>query len=821
MIHDLWEDLRYGSRVLRGAPAATAVAVATLSLGIAANTTVFGWIYSLFVEPVPGVTRPGELVTLETVTPAGEYTVTSYRDFRDYRDHLTLSAGVGAALMNPFNIDGGDGPQRVWGELVSGNYFDVLGVKPALGRTFALDEQSDAPGSAPVVVLGHGVWKRLFAGDPRIVGKTLLLNGRRFTVVGVAPAEFRGTVPGVVLELWTPMAMGPELNGQNRNLLEGRDERQMWVTARLRQGVTLEQLRTQAEGLARRIAEGGPASNRGFGVAVMALSEGHWGVHALLGRPLQLLAAVCGLVFLIVVSNVANLQLARAAGRQREFSTRLALGAGRWRLARQLLAESALLSAMAAVGGILLSMWMGQSLAWLLPPVLEAKIIPDFPVRAPIVGFVAGLCVIAVFLTGLAPAAHLLRRNAWDQLKDNGRTVSASAAMRRTRSLLVVLEVGLALVALVGTVLFARSFQNGLRIDPGLDAQHLLVTQVRLSTFCHTPEDRIRFCARLKERLRLLPGVQAASFGDHVPLTFGMPPSTRVEVEGYAPHPKEDMRVFESIVGPGYLESLAIPLLEGREFRETDDAKAERVTIVNEAFARKYFRGENPVGRKVRFWGRWNTVVGLAKNSKHRTLSDQDMPFFYVPQRQTRPDSFWVAFFVRTRQLARDAEGVRAAIRREAAAVEPQAGAIDVIPFEESIAGLLYPQKIAATLVGGLGVLSVVLAVTGLYSLLAYAVTQRRQELGIRVALGAGPADILKLVLSEGMRLTLLGLAAGTALAISAAPLAQDLLLGVKAHEPAHFLLSGAVLLGVAILACLIPGWTALRVQPAIALRRE
>ncbi|HBY62283.1 MAG TPA: hypothetical protein DEH78_20875 [Solibacterales bacterium] len=822
MLIGLAEDLRYGARVLRAAPAATAVAVLTLALGIAANTTVFGWIYALFLDPVPGAARAGELASIETVTPAGDFSVVSYRDFRDYRDQLKAASGVAAALMNPFTADAGSGPRRVWGELVSGNYFDVLDVKTALGRTFAANEQSDAAGSAPVVVIGHRLWRSMFGSDPRTVGRTVLINGRPLTVIGIAPDGFHGTIPGLALELWTPMSMGPELNGQRMGLIDGRTERQMWVTARLRQGATRGQLQAEAESVARRIAEESPSTSRGFGVAVMPIWQGHYGAHTLLLRPLRILAAVCVLVFLIVAANVANLQLAKAAGRRREFSTRLALGAGRGRLVRQLLAESALLAAMAAAGGLLLSMWMGQSLVWLLPPAVEAPVVVDFPVRFEVLAFIAGLCVVAVVLTGLAPAAHLLGKNSWDHLKDNGRTVSASRAMKRTRGALVALEVSLALVTLVGTVLFTRSFRNGMALDPGLEARHLLVSQIRMNTFCRSVEDRERFASRLAERLRTLPGVETAAFGDYVPLTFGTPPSARLEaVEGYTPRPDEDMREFESIIGPGYFAALGIPLLEGREFRDTDDAKAERVVIVNQAFARRYFRGESPLGRKVRYWGRWNTVVGMVKDSKYRALTDRGMPFFYTPLRQTRADSFWMAFFVRTRQAAGDAVGVQAAVRREAASVEAQAGVAAVVPFEESMAALLYPQKVAAALVGGLGALSVLLAAMGLYSVLAFAVTQRRQELGIRMALGARPVDVLLLVVGQGLLLTAVGVGAGIGLSMIGAPLASNLLVGVAANDPTNFALAGVFLGGVALLASLIPGFAATRVAPASALRRD
>ena len=405
-MRSLYEDLRYAIRVLRGSPGFTAVAVLTLALGIAANTTVFGWIDTLLVRPFPGVAGGGRLAALETVSPSGEYSNTSYRDYRDYRDSLKSFSGLAASLLNAFNVGPADNPRRIFGEYVSGNYFAVLGVKPVRGRAFLPSEYGDNPGASPVAVISYRLWQSLFQGDPGVVGRTIRVNRYELTVAGIAPEEFRGTMPGMRMEIWIPMSMAPLLNGQGDWLLEDRTERQMWVTARLKPGVALEQANAEVEACARRLAEESPRTSGGFHASLMPVWKAHLGMQSVLLAPLRILMAVCFVLFLIVGANVANLQLARATARRRELSVRMALGAGRWRLTRQLLTESLLLAAMGALGGITLASWLGRSLLWMLPPI-GFPVEFDFSLNADMLGFTALLCCAGSLLTGLAPAAAL------------------------------------------------------------------------------------------------------------------------------------------------------------------------------------------------------------------------------------------------------------------------------------------------------------------------------------------------------------------------------------------------------------------------------
>ena len=493
-----------------------------------------------------------------------------------------------------------------------------------------------------------------------MVGKTIRVNRYELTVAGIAPEEFRGTMPGMRMEIWIPMGMAPLLNGQGDWLLEDRGVRQMWVTARLKPGVSLGQANAEVEACARRLAQESPRTSSGFRASLMPVWQAHLGMQTVLLAPLRILMAVCFVLFLIVGANVANLQLARATARRKEMSVRMALGADRWRLVRQLLTESLLLAAMGALAGVALAAWLGRSLLWMLPP-FGFPVEFDFSLNADVLGFIVLLCCAASVLTGLAPAVHSVRGALMEALKEGGRSGTAGAGQNRTRGLLVVSEVALALVALVGTALFTRSFQNARAIHPGFDAGNVLFAEYHLDTFCQNAEQRAQFCYRLRDRVRELPGIVAVSFANSVPLDIGSGQRSGMQVEGYAPRPNEQMTVSSSTVAPGFFDALRIPLLAGRDFTELDDRDSTPVAIVNQTFAQRYFGGRNPVGRRILVDGAWSTVAGLVKDSKYYRLTEPPTPYIYLPYRQRHGGEFWTAFFIRT-------VGPRARVLRRGAA---------------------------------------------------------------------------------------------------------------------------------------------------------
>ncbi len=816
-MRSLYQDLRYAIRVLRSSPGFTAVAVLTLALGIAANATVFGWIDTLLLHPFHGVAAGARLAAIETVSPSGEYSNTSFRDYRDYRDRLTSVTGLAASLLNAFNVGPADNPRRIHGEYISANYFAVLGVRPIRGRAFLPSESTDNSGAAPVAVIGYRLWRTLFHSDPSVVGRTIRVNRHELTVVGIAPEEFRGAMPGMAMEIWIPITMAPPLNGQGAWLLDDRNERQMWVTARLKPGVTLQQANAEVELCARRIAEESPRSSRGFHAALMPVWKAHLGMQSVLLAPLRILMAVCFVLFLIVGANVANLQLARAIARRRELTVRMALGAGPGRLVRQLLTESLFLAAMGALAGLALAAWLGRALLWMLPP-FGLPVELDFTLNADMLAFTALLCCAGSVLTGLAPALHSVKSGLLDALKEGGRSGTPGAGQTRTRGLLVVSEVSLALVALVGTALFARSFQNAQAIHPGFDASNVLFAQYHLDTFCQNPEQRAQFCYRLRDRVQALSGIATVSFGNTVPLDIGTGPRSDFQVEGYTPRPNEQMSVSSATVAPGFFDTLRIPLLEGRDFTERDDRESAPVLIVNRTFAERYLRGTSPVGRRVLLDGAWSNVAGLVQDSKYHRLTEPPTPHIYLPYRQHHGGEFWTAFFIRTVGPARASF---AAVRREAAAIDPNAGVAEVMEFEERVAGSLYAQKVAAALLSVLGAVSLLLAALGMYSVLAYAVGEREHEFGIRLALGAEPSDVLALVLRRGMALTAAGLVVGTVLAIVAMRMSAGLLVGVTPGDPLAIAGSALFLGAIALLASYLPARRATKVDPVIMLRQS
>jgi predicted permease len=809
-------DLQFGCRVLRHNPGFTLVAVLTLALGIAVNTTVFSWIDSVLLHPFPGTGNPRELALVETVTPAGEYLInTSYLDYRDYRDNLKLVSGLAIARFTPLSVGADGRTGRAWAELVSANYFDVLQVKPALGRGFLPSEAGDQPGAYPVAVISHNFWRTHFQADPRVLGKRIRLNRQELTIVGVASPEFRGTMSGVVFDVWMPITMARAM-GTGGGTLRNRATRDITSTiARLRPGVTLEQARAEVSAFAKRLAQTYPDTNRGVDATLSPLWRAHSGAQRLLLTPLRILMAFSLLLLLIVCANVANLLLARAVSRQREFSVRRALGAGRLQLMRQLFVETMLLAGAGGLAGVLLAMWLGQSLAYLLPP-FDINVDLGGGMNLPTLWFTLAIAVVATLISGTVPAVLSARVDVNDALKQGGRSGGSGRHSHRLRGLLVVAEVALSMVALVGAGLFYRSFRNAAAISPGFNMSHASVSMFYLSNAGYTAREQHDFCRALRRRLEASPGVTAVTYADSVPLTMSTP-WHQIDIPGYSPARDEQMMIHRTTVPPGYFDFMGIPLLAGRDFTELDEAQQPFVMIVNETFARRYFGGGIPIGRKVNMERRVFTIVGVVKDVKYHSVIEAPMPFFYVPFRQWFEPGLNFNVFVRT---AGDPMKLTATLRREALALNQDA-VFNAQLFSDAATTSLYPLKVAASLLSVVGIVCLLLASVGLYSVMSYAVSQRRQELGIRMAMGARPGNVLGLVLREGLRLTLPGLLAGMLLAALGTRAAGGMLVEVSGTDPATFAGAAAFLGVVALLASLVPAWRATKVDPMTALRSE
>jgi predicted permease len=812
----LLQDLRYGLRMALRSPGFTAVVVLTLAIGIAVNTTVFSWTDMMLLRPIPGVPHGGDLAAFETVAPDGVALPTSFPDFRDYRDHLKL---VSLAAVTPWTMTIGEGDHagRIWGELASANYFTVLGVKPLLGRTFSERECADKVDACPVAVLGEGLWRTRFHGDPGIIGSTVLLNHQPLTVIGIVPAEFRGSLPGLTLSIWAPLTMAERFNTASAGALEDRGKRYFLAVARRKPGVHLAQARAECSALAQDIARINPRDNAGISATLLPIREGHWGGQVTMAGPLAILMAVCGLVFLIACANVSSLLLARSIARRKEFSVRLAIGASRVRLARQLLSESLILAVLAVLAGIPLAMGMSQSLGYLMPRGANLPVSLEVPMNGEILAFTILLCIAACVMSGLAPALQSGRGQLNEALKEGGRSGVGGDRSQRTRGLLVVAEVALALLAIIGTGLFVKSYQMARQINPGFDSQNVLVSQLELSSAGYGSPDRMRFCERLRDRLASQPGIVSVSWANVVPLWFTGNPLIDIRVEGYVPDVKESLKIFRNMVGPGYFDLMKIPILEGRDFSAHDDENALPVIIVNQTFARHFFGNRTAVGRRVYAWDKWFTIAGVARDSKYVSPNEAATKYLYVPYRQVFMSSV-VNLLVRTMGQP---DQVTSAVRTTARSIDPGVGIFDTMPLTEYISASLFGQKTAAVMLAVLGVVALVLAATGLYSVTAYSVAHRAREIGLRMALGARPMDVLALVLRRGMSLTLLGVAIGVAVALAVTRLAASLLVHVSATDPLVFAAAPLFLAAVALAANYLPARRATRIDPIDALRTE
>jgi putative ABC transport system permease protein len=804
------EDLRYAAGVLCRTPALTAVAVLTLALGIAATTTVFGWIDGMVLHPFRGAKDDGRLAALESVRASGiEDPNLSYADSQDFQDSLRSISGLVLNQQAPASIGDGENAYSAWFELVSGNYFDVMGVKPVLGRTFARDEYGDRA-KAFTGVISYRLWQSYFQGDRTILGRTVRINRYPVTIVGVAPPEFHGDFAGVALDGWVPVPLAGERE---------RDARHFKALVRLKPGVSVSQANAEAATVAARLARAFPKTNLGIGARIVPIWKAQSGVSSILASPMAILGAACGLVLLIACANVANLLLARAASRQREFGIRAALGASPVRLSRQLILESLVLAALATLAGLPLALWSQNVLVHLVPPT-GLPVYFDVHPSARLFFFAALVCLASALISGLPPAFQAVRRSVVDALKQGARGGTQSGHSRRISGLLVVTEVGLALAALVTLGLFLRSLYGLENTPAGFDHRNVTVCRLFLSTNNYTASEEQQFSRRLRERLLDAPGVTGAAYSDSIPLGFGLGKWTGVLVEGYAARPGENLDVHHASVSPGYFDLLRVPLLAGRDFGPQDNENAPRAMIVNESFARRFFDGRDPVGRRVRVDGKPFTIVGMVKDSKYYSLSEAPQPFFYMAFDQVHEGSGegGVALYARTNG---DARGFVPVLRREMSAIDPNSAGLTAMALSDYISAAWFGPGIASLFLGVLGAISMLLAGVGLYGVMAYSVSQRTREIGIRMALGADAGGVLRMVMRRGLLLALSGIAAGLAITLPATPHFAPLLYRVSPADPVSIAGAALFLIAVAVLASLIPALRATRVDPMVALRQE
>jgi len=811
-------DVRYGLRMLSKSPGFTFIAVFALALGIGANTTIFSLINGLLLRPLVGVNEPERLVAVYTSDySSGLYGSSSYPDYADFRDEAKAFEGLAAYTDAVASLTGDDEPQRLRGESVTGNFFKVLGVRAAAGRTLVPEDERTASGN-PVVVISHNLWQRRFNSDPSLVGRTITLDGRAHTVVGIAAENFRGLHLGMPPEFWLPMPT-PE------NEPEARGNRGLEIVGRLKADATVEEASAQLKTIFARLAQDFPDTNKGTldrpdePRPVTVLQERRTGpqqrkaISTLTG----MLMAMVGLVLLIACANVANLLLARASARRREIAIRMALGSSRWRLVRQLLTESLCLALLGGLGGLLLTLWTSDFLPKFFPAEDAGGL--DLSMDWRVLGFTLGLSLLTGILFGLAPALQASRPNLLSALKDDtGATEVRGFGRFGMRNALVVLQVALSLVLLICAGLFMRSLRAASTADPGFKAENVLLARMELRGAEMKPEQGQIFFRQVQEGVSAIPGVRSASLMLVVPVSGGGMRRS-VQIEGYEPKPNEDTELNANIVSPNYFATMGIPLVQGREFNTDDAAGRPGVIIVNEELARRYFPGQNPLGKRIKTdsEGPYLEIVGVARNAKYRRLREEPLPFFYTPLAQDYTGR--MTLLVRTD--GDDPLKVLPAVRSELKSLNKNVTLYGINTLSAHVNEALSADRMIAVLLSVFGGAALLLAAVGLYGVMSYAVARRTHEIGVRMALGAQGSDIMKLILRQGMILVLVGGAVGLAAAFAVTRLMSSLLYGVSTTDPLTFAGITVLLTGVALLACYIPARRATRVDPLIALRYE
>ncbi len=834
----LLQDLRYGLRMLAKSPGFTAIAILTLALGIGANTAIFSFTDQVLLRTLP-VPYPQQLVVLRSPGPNHGRTWSdgdgaasfSYPLYKDLRDRTSVFYGLLACFPVDLNVSGGGATETAHGELVSGNFFQTLEVSPALGRVFMAGDET-APGANPVAVLSYGYWSRQFGANPSILNKPLTVNGVVLTVVGVARAGFEGVQVGAIPDIYIPLTMKEQISPNDQLKLSNRTDHWLAILGRLKPGVTREKAQAALQPLYRPLLEEDAkllkmnpsgAHFKQYLAKPLQLTDGSQG-RLILQRdakqPLLILTGMVGLVLLIACANLASLLVARGEARRREIAVRLALGAGRWRLVRQLLTESLLIAIAGGAAGLAIASWCLNTMVSSIPvgtgmAGIQSTLDPR------VLWFAAAVTLVTSLLFGLAPALRATRVNLQTTLKDQGSSVSEGRSNVRLRKVLIVAQVALTAVLLVGAGLLARTLANLESVNLGVRTENVLQFTVEPGLNGDSPTQTITFADRARQEIAALPGVRSVS-ASYLSIFSGSDSSSNITPEGYAIHPEEDTNVMTNSVGPNYFSTMGIPLLAGREFTEADTAKSQKVAIINEKLAQRFFAGRNPIGMHIAF-GAGNSVhpdmeiVGIVKNSKWDDARDKISPFLYTPYAQF-PQLSFLTFYVRTE---RDPAAMAATVHARIAQLDSNLPIKGMKTLPAQIGETMFSDRLVAILSISLALLAALLAALGLYGVLSYVLARRTREIGIRMALGGQRSDILRLVLGQGAQLTVIGAVVGIVAALALARLMSSALFGVSANDPLTFIAVAVLLVIVSGAACYIPAQRAVRVNPIVALRYE
>jgi predicted permease len=809
------QDLRFGFRMLRRNPGFSILAILCLTLGIGTNAAVLSWIEGILIRPYPVVAHQDRMFALNATT-RGEtgYTGLSYPEFLDYEKNSTLFESFIVDKITGTTLSVGDRAERASGAVVSANYFDALGVRPILGRGFR-PEEGEGRNAHPVTVIGYRTWKDRYGGDPNIIGRTQYLNGVQHTIIGVAPEKFHGTFIGYSFSFWVPVSMQETFDSTGYKL-EDRSARWIEGYAFLKPGVTRQQADAELHAISQRLAKDYPETNGGHDLSLSPLWRTPFNQAGNMTSTLAITMAVAFFVLLIACANVSNLLLARSLLRRHEMTMRLALGAGRRRLIKQLFTEGLLLALIAAVGGIVVAYWCRNALALSFPSP-AAGIVIDLPGQIDwrVLVVSVAICVGATILFALMPAIQASNVDLSGALKTEGGGVVGSSSRSHLRSGLVLVQVSLSFVLLASTGLLLQSLQRMQNTSPGFSTD-VIVSGADLFSAGYNLERAKAFDTQLLDRVREISGVESATLTRLIPFSYGDFSTASLAIDGYQPAPDEQLNSSYLEVAEDYFKTLGIPMVAGREFQRTDDENAVPVAIINETMAAKYWPGKDPLGQRLKVKDRWLQIVGVAKKVNYESKLELTRTFFYVPVRQN--------FFGSNNLLIRTREtpgAIRNALAREVHALDPNLAPTTPFRVAEQVDRKGYTQRLAATLIAIFGAMALFLAAIGLYAVTSYSVSQATRELGMRMALGAGAWDILRLVLSRGLRLTIAGIALGGVGALLLTRLMGNLLYKVSSHDPLAFGFALAVITIASLAACFLPARRAIRIDPAQILREQ
>ena len=811
------KDLRYAIRSLIKRPGFVAVAVITLALGIGANTAIFSLVNMVLLRSLP-VDQPHQIVSVAIRGKDDSMSAFSFPNFRDFRDRNDVLAGLFVYRFVPLSLSRSGANERIWGFEVSGNYFDVLGVNAIKGRTFHQDEDK-TPLANPIAVLSYESWQKRFGGDANIVGKDVLLNNHQFKVIGIAPAGFKGTELVYTPEIWLPSSMISWVE-PGSDWLEDRNTRNFFANGRLKSGVSARQAEASLNLLAQQLAKEYPDTNKGQSIKVVPPGFILPDLRGAVVSFTWVLMGAVALVLIVTCTNLAGLMLARATDRRREIAIRLAMGANRVRLIRQLLTESVLLSLFGGIAGVLLAFWIVDVLLAFKPPI-DFPLSMDVNIDWHVLLFSLCVSVLAGAIFGLAPALQATRPGLSQALRET--SAQGGAARTRLRSVLVVAQIAISLVVLIAAGLVVRTLQRLQTMNPGFDPQNALTMSFDLGLQGYDEQRGQQFYHQLTERVQALPGVKSATVSSYIPLSLNYN-SRNIFIEGQPAERGENVpTAMNASAGPRYFETMHTPLVQGREFNDQDQAKTEQVAIVNETFVRRLMpnvsSSAEAVGKRFAFGaatGPFMRIVGVAKDGKYFSITEDQRPFVWTPMAQDYQSSGILT--VRTDGRP---EALLGAVRKEVQTLDPNLPLFDVKTLTEHMRFALFPPKIAATVLGVFGLVALLLSAIGIYGITSYTVAQRTHEIGIRLALGAQLSDVLKLVLSHGLKLTIIGAAIGLFGAYLATRAITSVLYGVSATDPLTFIGVSLLLIGVALVACYVPSRRATKVDPLVALRTE